>query len=84
MNVRRERNEMLRILSEKKKRAFYEQHLGSTKQVLWEPCKQEDMMNGFTDNYVKVQAPLRSDQIGKVEQVTLNGIEENSLVSISY
>jgi threonylcarbamoyladenosine tRNA methylthiotransferase MtaB len=83
MNIRRERNEMLRILSEKKKRAFYEQHLGLTKQVLWEPSKQEHTMIGFTDNYVKVQAPLKSDQIGKVQQVTLREIEENSLVSIS-
>ena len=83
MNIRRERNEMLRILSEKKKRAFYEQHLGLTKQVLWEPSKQEDTMIGFTDNYVKVQAPLKSNQLGKVQQVTLREIEENSLVSIS-
>jgi hypothetical protein len=40
-------------------------------------------MNGFTDNYVKVQAPLKSYQLGKVQQVTLRKIEENSLVSIS-
>lgn len=82
MNIRRERNEMLRILSEKKKRAFYDQHLGTTKQVLWETSKQSDVMNGFTDNYVKVQAPFVAEQIGKISHVTLNEIEENSLVSV--
>jgi len=82
MNIRRERNEMLRILSEKKKRAFYEQHLGTLKQVLWEPSKKENTMTGFTDNYVKVEAPLDADLLGDVQLVTLNLIGESTLVSV--
>jgi threonylcarbamoyladenosine tRNA methylthiotransferase MtaB len=51
---RKKRNEMLRILSEKKKRAFYEQHLNTERKVLWEMENDEGTMYGFTDNYIKV------------------------------
>lgn len=82
MNIRRERNEMLRILSEKKKRAFYEKNLGSVRNVLWEQSKKEGVMTGFTNNYVKVQAPLNTQMIGGIQEVTLHEIGEDSLVSI--
>ena len=58
MNVRRERNEMLRILSEKKKRQFYEQNIGKSAQVLFEEGN-DNYSVGFTANYVKVAVGKR-------------------------
>ncbi|THH34920.1 tRNA (N(6)-L-threonylcarbamoyladenosine(37)-C(2))-methylthiotransferase MtaB [Neolewinella litorea] len=51
---RRRRNRMLQILSDKKRRAFYERHLGQTRPVLLEKGKEEGLLQGFTDNYIKV------------------------------
>jgi len=56
-NVRLRRSEMLRILSEKKKHAFYEEHIGGIRPVLFEAEDKLGMMEGFTDNYIKVRVP---------------------------
>lgn len=58
LNERKRRNKMLRILSEKKRMAFYQSQLGSTRKVLWEEENRNGMMFGYTDNYVRVQAPF--------------------------
>lgn len=79
MNVRRERNEMLRILSEKKKRYFYEQHLGTSRKVLFENSKDEAQITGFTDNYIKIAMPKPEDTEGGV---LVNTIETVELVGI--
>jgi threonylcarbamoyladenosine tRNA methylthiotransferase MtaB len=52
------RVEMLRILSEKKRRYFYEQHLSSQRPVLFESEVKNGMVSGFTDNYIRVHAPF--------------------------
>ena len=52
---RSKRSKMLHILSDKKKRFFYEQHLGKTNNVLFEAEQHENFLNGFTDNYIKVK-----------------------------
>lgn len=57
MHVRRERNEMLRILSEKKRRAFYQPFIGTMRKVLFENHKNPNLLTGFTDNYLKVELP---------------------------
>ncbi len=57
MGERRERNKMLRILSEKKKRAFYEKHLGQTRPVLVEDKVRNENLTGYTDNYIKLLLP---------------------------
>ncbi len=77
MNVRKERNEMLRILSEKKKRQFYSQFLGRRRDVLFEVHKDKSLMTGFTDNYLKVEAPLDPDLINKISTVQLMNIKDN-------
>ena len=61
MHKRRERNEMLRILSEKKRRAFYQQFLGQTREVLFEKHKNNAFLTGFTDNYIKIELPKNSE-----------------------
>jgi threonylcarbamoyladenosine tRNA methylthiotransferase MtaB len=58
MHKRRERNEMLRILSEKKRRAFYQQFMGEKRPVLFEKSKRTGFLTGFTDNYIKIEMPM--------------------------
>ncbi len=77
---RRRRNEMLRILSEKKRRHFYTQFLGSTRTVLLEESKEKDHYSGFTDNYVKVKFPKKENQLNTLIPVTLHSILENGTV----
>ena len=61
MYKRRERNEMLRILSEKKRRAFYQQFIGQTREVLFEKHKNPHLLTGFTDNYIKIELPKTAE-----------------------
>lgn len=71
MEIRRQRNEMLRILSHKKRMAFTAPFLGTIRSVLFENSSVEGMMNGFTDNYIKVTMPLDTTLINKIENVEL-------------
>jgi len=78
---RSRRNRMLRILSQKKQRAFYSEHLGTVRPVLWESAEKEGMMYGFTDNYVKVQRPYDEARIGAIEDVRLGSFAEDGTVT---
>jgi threonylcarbamoyladenosine tRNA methylthiotransferase MtaB len=81
MAVRRERNEQLRILSEKKRRAFYAQHLGQTRQVLFEAAESpEGTMSGFTDNYLKVTVPYRAELVNRTCPVRLEHLGADSFL----
>lgn len=83
MHVRNERSEKLRILSQKKRRAFNETQLGKTKTVLWESHQDEDgMMHGFTENYVKVSKPYDADLTNTFEQVTLKELAPEGVVRV--
>ncbi|MCB9082592.1 MAG: tRNA (N(6)-L-threonylcarbamoyladenosine(37)-C(2))-methylthiotransferase MtaB [Lewinellaceae bacterium] len=79
---RRRRNQMLNILSEKKRRAFYEQHLGTTRPILFENAKEEGMMSGFTDNYIKVDAPLHPEMINFIQELPLREITAAGNVAV--
>ena len=57
MDIRRERNEKLRILSEKKRRHFGDSHLGQVRKVLLENHTTDDQITGYTDNYIRVAIP---------------------------
>ncbi len=63
---RNKRSKMLRILSEKKKRHFYDQFIGQERPVLFEEEKKGDKMCGFTDNYIKVTADYNPKLVGQV------------------
>jgi threonylcarbamoyladenosine tRNA methylthiotransferase MtaB len=80
--VKQERSKMLRILSEKKRRSFYEQHLGKTFTVLFEAEEMEGKMNGFTENYIKVEAPYDPLLVNELVQVQLIDINENGTVNV--
>lgn len=82
MSIRQERNKMLTQLSLKKKRAFYESQIGKEHTVLWEASEHDGLMNGFTENYVKVQRPFSAELINECTEVKLGAIERNGLVSV--
>lgn len=77
---RRRRNQMLNILSDKKRRYFYEQYLGEKRVVLFEQSKTADRMSGFTDNYIRVDLPLESDLLNQMATVSLENLEEDGLM----
>ncbi len=76
MHERRRRSEQVRVLSILKLRAFYERQIGSRARVLWESRRGAGLMTGFTENYVKVQAPFRNAALNTVEEVVLGGWNE--------
>jgi len=80
MNVRKERSKQLHILSEKKKRAFYESQLGTTRTVLFEHEEDEGMMYGFTENYVKVKMPYDVNLVNTFCTLKLETIDRDGIV----
>lgn len=72
MEERRRRNEMLTILSEKKRRAFYETHLGQTRRVLFEKHGAPGLLSGFTDNYIKIEVPADEEWVNTLLPVSLD------------
>ena len=79
---RKRRNKMLRILSEKKRQAFYQSQLNSTQKVLWEHDNKEGKMFGFTENYVKVQTDFNPDLVNETQIVDLIRINHNGIVEV--
>ena len=63
---RKKRNKMLTILSEKKKRAFYEPFAGTTQSVLFEHENKNGFTFGYTDNYLRVRAPFDASLSGEI------------------
>ncbi len=80
--VRKQRNKMLRILSTKKQRHFYEQHLNVERNVLFESENKNGFMHGFTDNYVKIKTPFNQELINAVAKVNLSSINDEGSVNI--
>lgn len=72
---RKRRNKMLKILSEKKRQAFYESQLGKTKTVLWEHDNKEGNMFGYTENYIRVKQPYTENAVNQLEKVYLDSID---------
>jgi threonylcarbamoyladenosine tRNA methylthiotransferase MtaB len=82
MKKRNERSKMLRILSEKKRRKFYQENLGQTFTVLFEEDVENGMMHGFTENYIRVAAKYDPILINELKQVTLDEILETGNVGV--
>ena len=64
VNIRNERNKMLRNLSYQKMQYFTNRHVGEVRNVLFEMHNKNGMMEGFTDNYIKITAPFKRN--GKI------------------
>lgn len=80
ISERKRRNKMLRILSEKKRMAFYNENLGSTRPVLWEAENKEGMMQGYTDNYIRVSHPYDKELVNQITEVDLAMLSSDGTV----
>lgn len=74
---RKKRNNMLRILSEKKRHEFYQRMIGKELIALFEHEERDGEMRGFTSNYVRIKAPFNSELINKFVPVKIKEINEN-------
>ena len=83
-NVRAKRSKMLRGLSVKKRRAFYESQLGTQRTVLFEGENKEGYIHGFTENYVKVKTPWDPALVNTLHEVQLTRIDEDGSVRMEF
>ncbi|GAB2644599.1 tRNA (N(6)-L-threonylcarbamoyladenosine(37)-C(2))-methylthiotransferase MtaB [Emticicia sediminis] len=81
-NKRAERSKMLHILSDKKKRFFYESQIGKKFSVLFEEDIEDGNMHGWTENYVRVTAKYDPMLINETKQVNLSSINDKMLVEV--
>jgi threonylcarbamoyladenosine tRNA methylthiotransferase MtaB len=84
MNIRNKRSKMLRGLSVKKRRAFYESQLKTKRTVLFEGENKEGYIHGFTENYVKVKAPWNPELVNTLHDVELTKIADDGLVRFDF
>ncbi len=80
---RADRSKMLHILSEKKRRSFYESQVGKSAQVLFEGDHKDGLMHGFTSNYVKVQAKYDPVLVNELKWIKLEAVSPSGEVEIS-
>lgn len=83
-NVRAKRSKMLRGLSAKKRRSFYEKQLGTKRSVLFEGENKEGYIHGFTENYVKVKTPWNPELVNTLHEIELTKIDEDGLVRFDF
>ncbi|MCC1483563.1 tRNA (N(6)-L-threonylcarbamoyladenosine(37)-C(2))-methylthiotransferase MtaB [Winogradskyella immobilis] len=83
-NIRAKRSKMLRGLSAKKRRAYYESQIGSDRTVLFESENKEGYIHGFTENYIKVKTPWNPELVNTLHQVNLNKIDDDGLVRFDF
>ncbi|GAA4062696.1 tRNA (N(6)-L-threonylcarbamoyladenosine(37)-C(2))-methylthiotransferase MtaB [Flavobacterium cheonanense] len=84
MNVRSKRSKMLRGLSVKKRRAFYESQIGTNRTVLFEGENKEGYIHGFTENYVKVKTPWNPELVNTLHEINLTRIDEDGSVRLKF
>ena len=83
-NVRSKRSKMLRGLSVKKRRAFYESQIGTNRTVLFEGENKEGYIHGFTENYVKVKTPWNPELVNTLHEINLSRIDEDGSVRMEF
>jgi len=84
LKVRSKRSKMLRGLSVKKRRAFYESQLGNKLTVLFESENKEGFIHGFTENYVKVKAPWNPELVNTLQEIKLTEIDDDGVVRFDW
>jgi len=82
--VRAKRSKMLRGLSVKKRRSFYESQLGNELTVLFESENKEGFIHGFTENYVKVKTPWNPELVNTLQKIRLTEIDEDGIVRFDW
>ena len=83
-NIRTKRSKLLRGLSVKKRRAFYESQLGSVRTVLFEGENKSGYIHGFTENYVKVKTPWNPTLVNTLHEIELTKIDGDGLVRFEF
>ena len=84
LNVRSKRSKMLRGLSVKKRRAFYESQIGTNRTVLFESENKEGYIHGFTENYVKVKTPWNPELVNTLHEINLTKIDDDGSVRMEF
>jgi threonylcarbamoyladenosine tRNA methylthiotransferase MtaB len=82
--IRAQRSKQLHILSDKKKRAFYESQVGSKRTVLFEAEEDEGIMYGFTENYVKVKTAFNPELVNQIQNVQLTEIDRDGVLKCEF
>ena len=82
--VRSKRSKMLRGLSVKKRRAFYEKQIGTTRTVLFENENKTGYIHGFTENYVKVKTPWNPELVNTLHKIMLTKIDDDGLMRFEF
>ncbi len=82
--VRAKRSKMLRGLSVKKRRSFYENQLGKQKTVLFESENKEGYIYGFTENYIRVKTPWNPGLVNCLHPITLSHIDDDGSVRFAF
>ncbi len=82
--VRQKRSKMLRGLSVKKRRAFYESQLNNELSVLFEGENKDGFIHGFTENYVKVKTNWNPDLVNTIHKIKLKEIDEDGIVKFNW
>ncbi|MGI9543916.1 MAG: tRNA (N(6)-L-threonylcarbamoyladenosine(37)-C(2))-methylthiotransferase MtaB [Cyclobacteriaceae bacterium] len=81
--VRSERSRMLHNLSQKKRRKFYEAHMGQLMRVLFESNAKDDQLVGFTENYIRVKTAYNPDLVNQIREVKIKDIDLDGLAVLS-
>lgn len=71
VNQKQYRSKLLRTLSEEKTKQFYQSQIGRTVNVLWESRRKDNMMSGFSENYLKIFRKYDKEKINKIEKITV-------------
>jgi threonylcarbamoyladenosine tRNA methylthiotransferase MtaB len=80
MEVRRERSKQLHLLSDRKKRQFYSENVGSVRSVLFEQEEDEGIMYGFTENYVKVKYNYQPELVNTFQSIKLLEVDRDGIM----
>lgn len=83
-SIRTKRSKLLRGLSAKKRRAFYESQMGTSRTVLFEGENKKGYIHGFTENYVKVKTTWNPSLVNTLHQVDLKSIDTDGLVRFEF
>lgn len=80
INIRKERSKVMHDLAKNKQEIFHKEHLNTERLVLFEHDYDNEFMYGFTDNYIRVKAPLNKELINNISSVQLLSIAPNNMV----
>ena len=84
LNIRKKRSKMLRGLSVKKRRSFYESQLNTLHTVLFEGENKKGYILGFTKNYVKIKHPWNPELVNTTREVLLTEIDDDGMVRFEF